>query len=52
MNLDGAQLRVPAVLATEQKVDLEDIPKKRNYSQVFDLIPFVATTLLPKKKAN
>ena len=50
MNIDGVHFRAPTTTEEEHKSNFCDRPKKRNYKQIFDRIPFKAEQwLLPVK---
>ena len=43
------RFRAPTTTEIEHNADCPDRPKKRNYSQTFDCMPFVVKRLLPEK---
>ena len=47
VNVDGIRFRVPTDPAVEhENTTFEDRPKKRNYSDMFDRLPFIRETIL------
>ena len=48
MEVEGIRFRAPTTTEEEHNANHPDRPKKRNYSQMFDLMPFVSERLLPE----
>ena len=49
MKIDGVHFRAPTTTEEEQKSNFCERPKKRNYNQIFDRMPFYSKRLLPVK---
>ena len=52
MDIDGVVFRAPTTTEEEYLCDFLDKSKKRNYSQIFDCMPFVANRLLLVKNKS
>ena len=49
MEVEGIRFRAPTTTEEEHNANHPQRPKKRNYSQTFDRMPFVSERLLPEK---
>ena len=52
MTVGGIRFREPTMPADEHEHNAEVRPKKRNYAETFDRLPFINSVLLPARKPN
>jgi len=49
MHIDGIHFREPTTTVQQHNSNFQQRPKKRNYKETFDRLPFIAKRLLPTK---